>query len=255
MLTAQTSFLQRYRKPLLLLTAAWTAIGVVIYVWVPLLVPALLLLSPVAPVAWYAATRLRPPPHKPSAITLALILAGAYLTLNASWSLSPAMAHVTLAFFFLFVLTSYFTCNTLPDNDADVLRAMAIGLCAGLAIGSVVLLFEIASLQWTHRTLMSLVPALRPKPRDMILENGWIVFLQSYLINRNITAMTFLFWPAAAGDLPRGAGRATALVARRRLCRSLRRCSPPSTPPPRSPSSARPWPSPPFKCGPPRPGA
>jgi O-antigen ligase len=196
LLTTQTSFLERYRTLLLLLTATWTAMGVVIYVWVPLLVPALLLLSPVAPVGWYAATRLRPPPHKPSAITLALILAGAYLTLNASWSLSPAMAHVTLAFFFLFVLALYFTCNTLPDNDADVQRAMAIGLCVGLAIGSVVMLFEIASLQWIHRTLMSLVPALRPKPRDMILENGWIVFIQSYLINRNITAMTFLFWPA-----------------------------------------------------------
>jgi hypothetical protein len=119
LLTAQTSFLQRYRKPLLLLTAAWTAMGVVIYVWVPLLVPALLLLSPVAPVAWYAATRLRPPPHKPSAITIALILAGAYLTLNASWSLSPAMAHITLAFFFLFVLALYFTCNTCAGRSVD----------------------------------------------------------------------------------------------------------------------------------------
>ena len=192
-----TTLVQRRRRLLLLLTAAWTASGVIIYLWVPLISPALLLLSPVAPVAWHVATRLRLPQPKPSAVTLALVLAGAYLTLNASWSLSPSSAHVSLAMFFLFILALYFTSNTLPDNDADVLRAMAIGLYAGMVIGGVVLFIEVLSLQWTRRTLMSLVPALRPKPRDMILEGGWVMFLQSYLINRNIAAMTFLFWPTA----------------------------------------------------------
>jgi O-antigen ligase len=91
----------------------------------------------------------------------------------------------------------YFTSNTLPENDADVLRAMAIGLYAGMAIGGAMVCFEAFSLQWTRRTLMSIVPALRPKPRDMIVDGEWVIFLEPFLLNRNIAAMTFLFWPTA----------------------------------------------------------
>ena len=195
MLPTRTSFVERYRKPLLLLTAVWTGSAVIIYLWAPLVAPALLLLSPVAPVIWYVATRLRLPQYRPSGVTLALVLAGVYLTLNASWSLSPSTAHISLAMFFILIVALYFTSNALPEIDADVLRAMAIGLYAGIVIAGAVLFFESFSLQWMRRTLMSFVPALRPKPRDMILEGGWVTFLQSYLINRNIAAMTFLFWP------------------------------------------------------------
>jgi O-antigen ligase len=193
-LPAQPSFVERHRK-LLLLTSAWTGSGVIIYLWVPLAAHTLLLLAPVAPIAWHVATRHRLPQNRASAVMLALVLAGAYLTLNASWSLSPATAHVSLAMYFLFVLAFYFTSNTLPDNDGDVLQAMALGLYAGMAIAAAVLFVETITLQWTRRTLMSLVPALRPKPRDMILEGEWVTYLESYLINRNITAMIFLFWP------------------------------------------------------------
>ena len=179
----------------MLLTAAWTGSGAIIYLWAPLTAPALLLLSAVAPVAWCLATRLRLRWHRPSTATLALVLAGVYLTLNASWSLSPSTARMTLAMFFMLIVALYLTSDTLPEIDADVLRAMAIGLYAGIVIAGAVLFFESFSLQWMRRTLMSFVPALRPKPRDMILEGGWVTFLQSYLINRNITAMIFLFWP------------------------------------------------------------
>jgi hypothetical protein len=46
-----------------------------------------------------------------------------------------------------------------------------------------------------RRIMMSIVPALRPKPGDMLLDGGWVTFVQPFLINRNITAMTSLFWP------------------------------------------------------------
>ena len=193
--TTQPTFLERYRWQLLLLTSAWTGSGVVIYLLVPLVTPGLLLLSPAAPVAWCLASRRRLPQHRPSAVTLALVFAGAYLSLNASWSLSPATAHIALAMFFMFIVALYFTSNALLDIDADVLRALAIGLCAGFVIGGAVMFFEIFSLQWIRRTVMSLAPGLRPKPRDMLLNGQWVVFLESYLINRNITAMIFLFWP------------------------------------------------------------
>jgi O-antigen ligase len=194
-LIALTAFVERHRKLLLLLTAAWPGSGVIIYLWVPLTTPALLLLSPVAPVAWYLVTRLRLPPHRPSAVTLALVLAGVYLSLNASWSLSPATAHRALAMFYVSIVALYFLSNTLPESDVDVLRAMAIGLYGGLVIGGAALFFETFSLQLMRRIMMSIVPALRPKPGDMLLDGGWVTFVQPFLINRNITAMTSLFWP------------------------------------------------------------
>ena len=66
---------------------AWTASGVIIYLLAPLAAAGLVLLSPLAPIAWCLATKRRLPQHKPSAVTLALVFAGAYLCLNASWSL------------------------------------------------------------------------------------------------------------------------------------------------------------------------
>jgi hypothetical protein len=77
LLATRTSFFERHRTLLLLLAAAWTGSGVIIYLWAPLIAPALLLLSPVAPVAWHLATKLRLPPNKPSATTIALVVAGA----------------------------------------------------------------------------------------------------------------------------------------------------------------------------------
>src|SRR5215813_11542326 len=179
------------------LTAAWVAGGVILYICVPLISPALLLLCLLAPVAWYVATARRLPRSRPSTVTCALILAGAYLAWNASWSLSPSSAHLAIAMFFLFVLATHLTTSTLAQNDADVLRAMGIGLYAGIVIGGVVLLIDAVSQQWIRRTLMSFLPGLRPKSRDMIVHADWVVFLEPYLINRNIAAVTLLFWPTS----------------------------------------------------------
>jgi O-antigen ligase len=196
-LPAQISLAEPHREQLLLLTSVWVAGGVILYLSVPLISPALLLLSPLAPVAWYVATARRLPRSRPSTITLALILAGAYLAWNTSWSLSPSSAHLAVAMFLLFVLTVHLMTGTLTENDADVLRAMAIGLYAGIVIGGVVLLIEAVSQQWIRRTLMSFLPGLRPKSRDMIVNADWVSFLEPYLINRNIAAIALLFWPTS----------------------------------------------------------
>jgi O-antigen ligase len=180
-----------------LLTAAWVASGVILYLCAPLISPVLLLLSPVAPTAWYVATARRLPRSRPSTVTFALLLASAYFAWNTTWSLSPASAQLAIVLFFLFVLAAHLTTSTLAHNDADVLRAMAIGLYAGMLIGGVVLLIETVSQQWIRRTMMSFLPALQPNPRDMIVDADWVVFLQPYLINRNIAAVTMLFWPTA----------------------------------------------------------
>jgi hypothetical protein len=96
----------------------------------PLLAPTVLLLSIGAPLAW----RLMkgsglPPLRRPSAVILALLLAGAYLCINATWSLSPSTARVSLVMLFLFIAAVHVTLQALEDGDPDAQRAMAGTLC------------------------------------------------------------------------------------------------------------------------------
>jgi O-antigen ligase len=192
---AETFRVMRRRTNLVALTGAWCASGVCLYVLTPLLSPVLLALAVIAPVAWCLVDTGRLPWRQMSSLTLILVLAGIYLGFNASWSLSPSSAHMALGMYFLLLMVTHLITKTLPDNDVDVLRAMSIGLMTGMLVAGTVMFIEIFSLQWISRTLMSLAPPLRPKARDMLVDGGWVTFLASYLVNRNIAALTFLFWP------------------------------------------------------------
>jgi hypothetical protein len=188
-------FAERHRY-MLLLTAVWTMSGVVLYLVVPLTAPALLPLCALAPVTWYVAAERSMPLYKPSTVLVGLALAGIYLLINASWSLSPSTAYFALAFFFLFIASLHFTLNTLHDIDGAPLRAMAIGFYAALAIGGAVVCIEVFSEQWLRRQLMIYAPSFRPEARFMIVEAGLVKYLPPYLLNRSITALAVLFWPA-----------------------------------------------------------
>lgn len=200
----------------MLATIAWTASGVILYLLAPMAAPALVLLGVVAPIGWLVAAKGSLPLQKPSAASFALVLAGAYLTVNASWSLSPGEAHVSLIMFFLQILALHLVYCGLAGSDGDVLRAILIGLAIGAALSSVVLCFDVLSMQLPRRLLASMVPALRPSPRDMLFENGRVIFLQPFLLNRSMAALIFLFWPAMlaiALVTPRGWWRHAWLVA------------------------------------------
>ncbi len=193
--SAFASFVERHKGRLLLATTLWSGSGIVIFLLAPLALPALLALAVVAPVAWYAAARRSPPLQRPSAVGLTLLLAGIYLTLNATWSLRPGDAYISLAMFFLLVVVVHIVGNGLAGNDADALRAMALGLAIGLIVGGAVLCVDTFSMQWARRMLLSFVPPLRPKAVDMQLESGWVTWLLPYLLNRSTAALTLLVWP------------------------------------------------------------
>ena len=179
---------------MLLATAIWTGCGILVFLWMPLSSPGLLVLGTIAPVGWYVASKGSVPTLTPAATTLALLLAGVYLAVNASWSLSPADAHLALLTLFLFVVVLHLIHSALADGDPDVLRALLIALYAGMALGGLVLCFEVLSHQWIYRRLMAILPGLRPKDRDVIVAGGTLL-LQPYLLNRSISALAFLFWP------------------------------------------------------------
>lgn len=179
-----------------LLTGGWTALGVVLWVTFPKAAPALLPLCSVAPVAWYWATERRLPWHPPSPVTAALVLAGIYLLINASWSLSPPSAFGAVALIFVSVAVLHIVLNALPELDSPPLRAMAVGTLVGLTVGGVLLCLEIFSEQALRRLLMRLVPALQPNPLHVEMDGGQLTRLMPHLPNVSISVLTLLFWPA-----------------------------------------------------------
>jgi O-antigen ligase len=193
--SALPSFVERHKSHLLLATTLWTGSGVIIYLLAPLALPAILVLAVGAPVAWYVAAQRSLPLQRPSTVSLALVLAGFYLAVNASWSLRPGDAQISLAMFCLLVVVVHFVGNGLTGSDTDALRAMALGLAIGLIVGGAVLCVDTFSLQWARRMLMSFVPPLRPKAVDMRVEEGWVTWLLPFLLNRSTAALTLLLWP------------------------------------------------------------
>jgi O-antigen ligase len=180
-----------------LLTAAWTAGGIVLWLVFPMTAPFLLPLTLVAPLAWYWSRHPWLRLHVPSAVTAALALAGLYLLANASWSLSPPSAYLTVGFYLVVVGVLHVALNTLPDLDAAPLRAMAVGALAGLAIGGALVCVEIWSEQALRRLAMRLVPQLVPRALHVIETDGaGALRLMPYLPNTSVGALALAFWPA-----------------------------------------------------------
>jgi O-antigen ligase/polysaccharide polymerase Wzy-like membrane protein len=193
-MNAPAAFVDRHRSLLLRVTGVWTACGVLLYVLAPLVTPGLLVLGAVAPLAWQLISK-GLPRAKPTAVTVALALTAAYLSVNASWSLSPSAAHLAVYMLIVSVVVSHFVSGGLQDCDADALRALVAGLYAGMAVGGAFILSEILSHQWMLRHLISAIPSLRPNSKSMVVQGELVVFLEPYLLNRSITALTFLSWP------------------------------------------------------------
>jgi O-antigen ligase len=173
----------------LLLTAAWTLAGITLYLLAPRTAPALLPLCLVAPLAWHWTTMRRVPWRQPSSVIVVLVLAGLYLLVNGTWSLSPAFAYFEIAWLFFFIAALHATLNTLRDTETAVVRAMAIGFYAAMLLGGAFLCFEAFSQLAVRRLLISYVPSLRPQ--------RWNAAVEPYLLNRSMTALVLLFWPAA----------------------------------------------------------
>jgi len=184
------------RGHMALLTGAWTATGVVLYLVAPMSAPAVLGLAVVAPLAWCGAAEGRLPRRRVSVVEAVLAVAAVYLLINASWSQSQADAYVSVAMLFAAIGVLHLTTASLPHTPTAALRAMGIGLLVGVAIGSTFLCFELLSDQWLRRTLATSFAELRPGQRHMHMEAGRVTLLQSYLPNHSILALTLMFWPA-----------------------------------------------------------
>jgi hypothetical protein len=177
------------------ITAAWTGMGLVLWVLFPMTSAVLLPLSAIAPAAWYWAARRRLPLYPLSGAMAVLALAAGYLLINASWTPSLSSAASTVALAFVMVGVLQVVLHALPELEAPPLRAMALGAVAGFSVAAVLMGLEVFSDQSLRRHLMQLVPALQPSPKHLEIEPGQPARLASYLPNASIGVLTLTFWP------------------------------------------------------------
>jgi hypothetical protein len=180
-----------------LLTAAWTAMGIVLWVMFPMTSTVLLPLCCIAPLAWCWTARRRLPWYRPSLVTAGLILAACYLLINTWWSLDPVSAVRTVVFAFVMVWSLHIVLNTVPDLPEPPVRAMASGALVGLVVAATILCIEVFSDQSLRRFLIGIVPALQPDLRHVTIVEGRLAQLAPYLANASVSALTLMFWPAA----------------------------------------------------------
>lgn len=185
------------RDPALTLTALWTALGIALVVLFPLLTPGLLLLALAAPAAWFYAETGRLPQPAPSAAIILLGSIALYLAVNASWSASRGDAYRSVLLFVAIVFILNLGLRTLPAIGEAPRRAMAAGLLIGLFVGALFVAVEIWEKQAIRRAVMSAFPALRSDPRHMTTAGDAVTMLAPHLLNRHLTVLVLMFWPAA----------------------------------------------------------
>jgi O-antigen ligase len=174
--------------------AVSSAISTLLLVLLPLAAPIVLLTSTAVLLAFGARPRklfVRPP-----AVLVALAVIGLYLLINASWSLSLKDAFRAIGVLSASIGILYLTLNALEDGDQAVLRSIAAGLVAGLAVGGIVLCIEAFSGLALLRWLIGYFPALTPHENHIIVWGNGTITLRPHLLNRSITLFTLLFWPA-----------------------------------------------------------
>lgn len=141
----------------------------------------------------------------PSRPFAALSIVGVYLLVNASWSSVPVFAYRVAGFFFLLVFLVLLAVRAIQEARPGIIRADALGLCVGMAVGLLFLLFETLSDLATLRLLMSHVPALLERRSQV--EDGWVLSVPDYYSNRSMLAASICLWPvlmmANALDLER----------------------------------------------------
>jgi len=186
-----------WRAPTLLAAAAWTLSGVLVYLLAPRAAPFLLPLSFLAPLIAHWAHNGRVRWQPPSAAFVALGLAALYLLVNCSWSLSPKAAYSEIGCLGLFIAALYATVAVLGVAEAPLLHAMAAGFVAAMLVGGAFLCFETFSGQAVHRLMLAHFPSLTPPLGHLHMEGQRVVFLEPHLLNRSMTALTLLVWPAA----------------------------------------------------------
>jgi hypothetical protein len=177
--------------------------------WAPHLVMAGALLGPVAPraaagamllatVALVLSARRRlldvltPIP----AVVAALLGLGAWLVVNASWSVSRAEAYGKVFFYFFVVATVWVAMAALARAEPRAMERSSSRLPLAVGAGAIFLLVEVVLDQPIARFVGTWIPLLRPDSKHAVIVDGRVVSIGEYRLNRNVAVLCLFLFPA-----------------------------------------------------------
>jgi O-antigen ligase len=121
----------------------------------------------------------------------------AYLFVNATWSLDPGRAVGKAAWFAGVVLLTYASCRALRTWEREQMRVAVNSFLIGLATGTAFVLFQIATDALLTRLLYNVLPFTRPdSAKDLVLQNGHVIKIKAFELNRNVAVLLLMFWSA-----------------------------------------------------------
>lgn len=128
-------------------------------------------------------------------LVIALAVLCIYLALNALWSVVPFDAICRVLLFALILLLGVAVAKCLPaltQEDADRLH---LAIILTVSIAAVLLTIETLFGQPIRRSVVSLIPILRPASKHMTVIDGWVASIQLYTVNRNLALLNLFLWP------------------------------------------------------------
>lgn len=135
-----------------------------------------------------------------------------YLFINATWSLDPSRAFDKAAWFTLVVAMSYGACRALATWQRPRLQMAVTAFLVGLMAGGAIVLFEVATDRLLTISLYNTLPFTRPESvKSLVVSDGAILRIAAFELNRNVTVMLVMLWPALLCMTLRGGDRARLL--------------------------------------------
>lgn len=120
-----------------------------------------------------------------------------YLLINSMWSLDQPRALGKVAWSAMIVVMTYGAARAICTWNERMIRRAAIAFVAGVLAGTVFILVQVATDQALTRLLYNVLPATRPdRLKGIVVEDGQVVSLSGFELNRNVAVMLLAFWPA-----------------------------------------------------------
>ncbi len=134
--------------------------------------------------------------------------AAVYLFVNASWSLDPSRAVSKAVWFTLVVAMSFGAWRALASWQKPQIRIATTAFLAGLAVGVAFILLEAATGRFLTISLYNFLPFTRPESaKAMVIKDGEVLRIAAFELNRNVTVMLLMLWPALLCLAVRGGGQ------------------------------------------------
>jgi len=131
-------------------------------------------------------------------LLVALALLGLYLSINATWAVTPLRAAEKVGLFALYTLATIIGARALAASHEQTLERLSRVTVAVVFMALAYLLVEILLHLPIKRLLATFIPALKPSAKHILVKDGWVIHVGAHLLNRSVAALTLMLWPALA---------------------------------------------------------